>query len=570
MLYLKYNMFKIISMIMFFFSMLFLALSLLFKFMSINMVIEWSIIKIMSMDMKIIMMVDFYSLFFSFIVMYISSSIMLFSEYYMEDNKMMNRFIILMLLFVISMIMLIYSSNMIFLLLGWDGLGLVSFLLVIFYQNKSSLSGGLLTILSNRLGDGFLILGLCMMYDIMSYNYIYMIYYEPSHMYFMFLILLACMTKSAQFPFSAWLPAAMAAPTPVSSLVHSSTLVTAGVYLLIRYSDCLKFMNFNMILLYTCLLTMLMSGLSAMYENDLKKIVALSTLSQLSLMMLAVSLGMYDMAFFHLITHATFKSLMFLCVGVLMHSYSGYQDMRFMSTKFIKSNFLSILMIYTFMSLGGMFFLSGFYSKDLIIELIFMNNYSILIMTMLYMGSMLTIMYSIRVTYMIYTNSLNFNSLSLSLGSRLLLSPLLMLFFLSIFSGGLVSWLLLDSPVYIILNFNMKIAILLLIILTVVISYSFTKLFLVINIKMSIFNSFMNKMWFINNFSSKYIINLSLNYSMYINKFIDKGWSETMGGLGFYIKLVNLSKFSNNYFYYTMPMYLLSFIFWLIIILFII
>nr|YP_010561848.1 NADH dehydrogenase subunit 5 [Colossendeis brevirostris]UYX57809.1 NADH dehydrogenase subunit 5 [Colossendeis brevirostris] len=570
MLYLKYYMLKIISMIMFFFGILFLILSLVFKFMSMNLILEWSIIKIMSMDMKIILMMDFYSLFFSFIVMYISSSIILFSEYYMEGTKMMNRFIILMLLFVISMILLIYSSNMIFLLLGWDGLGLVSFLLVIFYQNKSSLAGGVLTILSNRLGDGFLILGLCMMYDMMSYNYIYMIYLDNKYMYFMILILLACMTKSAQFPFSAWLPAAMAAPTPVSSLVHSSTLVTAGVYLLIRYSDCLKFMNFNTILLYSCLITMLMSGLSAMYENDLKKIVALSTLSQLSLMMLAVSLGMYDMAYFHLITHATFKSLMFLCVGVLMHGYSGYQDMRFMSTKLYKSNFLSILMIYTFMTLGGMFFLSGFYSKDLIIEFIFMNNYSIFVMIMLYLGSMLTIMYSVRVIYMIYTNSLCFNSLSMSLGSNLLLLPLGMLFFLSIFSGSLMSWLLLDSPMYIILNFYSKIIILLLIIVSLVISYSFIKLFLMINIKNNIFNSFLNSMWFMNYFSSQHIINFSLVYSMNINKLIDKGWSEKMGGLGVYSKLINLSKLSNNYYYYNISMYLVSFIIWILIILFII
>nr|YP_010564852.1 NADH dehydrogenase subunit 5 [Colossendeis robusta]UZA61255.1 NADH dehydrogenase subunit 5 [Colossendeis robusta] len=570
MLYLKYNMLKIISMIMFFFGILFLFLSMVFKFMSMNLILEWSIIKIMAMDIKIILMIDFYSLFFSFIVMYISSSIILFSEYYMEGIKMMNRFIILMLLFVMSMIMLIYSSNMIFLLLGWDGLGLVSFLLVIFYQNKSSLSGGMLTILSNRLGDGFLILGLCMMYDVMSYNYIYMTYFDNKYMYFMFLILLACMTKSAQFPFSAWLPAAMAAPTPVSSLVHSSTLVTAGVYLLIRYSDCLKFMNFNTILLYMCLVTMVMAGLSAMYENDLKKIVALSTLSQLSLMMLAVSLGMYDMAYFHLITHATFKSLMFLCVGVLMHGYSGYQDMRFMSLKLNKSNFLSILMIYTFMTLGGMFFLSGFYSKDLIIEFIFMHNYSIFIMIMLYIGSMLTIMYSVRVIYMIYTNSLCFNSLSMSLSSNLLLLPLLMLFFLSLISGNLMSWLLFDSPTHIILNFFSKIFILLLIIVSLIIMYPLMKLFLAIHIKNSIFSSFLGSMWFVNNFSSEHIIYLSLSYSMHINKFIDKGWSENMGGLGMYTKLTNLSKFSNNYYYYNMSMYLMMFVFWIMIILFIV
>lgn len=143
-----------------------------------------------------------------------------------------------------------------------------------------------------------------------------------------FLVVLAAITKRAQIPFSSWLPAAIAAPTPVSALVHSSTLVTAGVYLLIRF----RFLLNNSTIFYALLLfgnlTIFMAGLGANYEMDLKKIIALSTLRQLGLIMGILSLGFYKMAFFHLLTHALFKALLFLCAGVLIHNIINFQDIR--------------------------------------------------------------------------------------------------------------------------------------------------------------------------------------------------------------------------------------------------
>jgi NADH-ubiquinone oxidoreductase chain 5 len=196
--------------------------------------------------------------------------------------------------------------------------------------------------------------------------YLQFIYEAEDLFYVAVLIILAAMTKRAQMPFSAWLPAAIAAPTPVSSLVHSSTLVTAGVYLLIRFRFLIRRNNF---LLYVGVLTILMAGLSANFECDLKKIIALSTLRQLGLMIMVIGVNLKDLSFFHLMTHAIFKSLLFLCAGVFIHSYGEIQDIRLISGLIRGLPISSFYFIACSIALCGFPFLSGFYSKDLILEL---------------------------------------------------------------------------------------------------------------------------------------------------------------------------------------------------------
>jgi len=183
-----------------------------------------------------------------------------------------------------------------------------------------------------------------------------------SHFELVCLLLLA-MTKSAQWPFSSWLPAAMAAPTPVSALVHSSTLVTAGVYVLLRYNP-----HDHGWLLLAGSITMLMAGGCACAERDIKKIVALRTLSQLGVIVVSLGLGIKELCFFHLITHALFKALLFLCVGVLIHNTFGGQDLRSFSAVVTAARGASTLLVLANSSLLGFPFLSGFFSKDLIIE----------------------------------------------------------------------------------------------------------------------------------------------------------------------------------------------------------
>lgn len=215
--------------------------------------------------------------------------------------------------------------------------------------------------------------------------------------FIIYLIIFAAITKRAQVPFSAWLPAAIAAPTPVSALVHSSTLVTAGVYLLIRFSDTLEFRS-KSFLLAVSTITIFISGLVANFEYDLKKIIALSTLSQLGIIIFAIAMGMYELAFFHLVIHALFKALLFLCAGTAIHRIGGSQDIRVYGA--ISKNFpiVGICLNYANLSLCGMPFLAGFYSKDLIIEIAAQRTINQFIIIVIFISVGLTVSYSLRLT----------------------------------------------------------------------------------------------------------------------------------------------------------------------------
>jgi len=254
-----------------------------------------------------------------------------------------------------------------------------------------------------------------------------------------FLIVVAGMTKSAQIPFSSWLPAAIAAPTPVSALVHSSTLVTAGVFLLIRfYSFLSSFVFFYYFLMFFSVLTMFMAGVRACFEMDIKKVVALSTLSQLGVMMSSLSLGLPFFALFHLCTHALFKALLFLCAGSFIRNCFHVQDFRYLGG-------LSLQMLFSFcflnivnLALCGSPFLAGFYSKDLILEgfLFYYGNFFIIFL--IFFATGLTAFYSIRFSLKCMWGehcSFSFNSVGDEDFS--LVFPLLFLVFGAIFSGSL-------------------------------------------------------------------------------------------------------------------------------------
>jgi len=213
-------------------------------------------------------------------------------------------------------------------------------------------------------------------------------------------IILAAMTKSAQIPFSSWLPAAIAAPTPVSALVHSSTLVTAGVYLLIRLHPFLSKFSFylNMVLIISCI-TLFMAGMSAICEFDIKKVVALSTLSQLGVIMFSIGVDFPILAFFHLITHALFKALLFICVGTLINRHIHNQDVRIMGNLVFQSPFILSCLSVSNISLCGLPFLSGFYSKDLIVEAFLYRSYSLFLCFGFIIGILFTVLYRFRLTY---------------------------------------------------------------------------------------------------------------------------------------------------------------------------
>lgn len=253
-------------------------------------------------------------------------------------------------------------------LLGWDGLGLVSYALVIYYQNEKSSAAGILTALSNRVGDAAILCGVGFMYFIGRFRFLFYSGGPSIPSATLLMAILAAITKSAQLPFSAWLPAAMAAPTPVRALVHSSTLVTAGVFLMVRFRGALDAAGYLGGLLWVGSLTILMAGLGANFEFDLKKIIALSTLSQLGVIISAVGAGLPTLAFFHLLAHALFKALLFMCAGIIIHRCGDSQDIRGMGGMMYVLPVVSCLITVANLALCGAPFLTGFYSKDLILE----------------------------------------------------------------------------------------------------------------------------------------------------------------------------------------------------------
>nr|YP_010393117.1 NADH dehydrogenase subunit 5 [Kuphus polythalamius]UPX89195.1 NADH dehydrogenase subunit 5 [Kuphus polythalamius]UPX89207.1 NADH dehydrogenase subunit 5 [Kuphus polythalamius] len=347
----------------------------------------------MGLPMSVMVYVDWASVMFSLSVLFISSSIFWYCCFYMAGEVNPERFCWLVVLFVVFMNLFIFMPSVLGMMLGWDGLGVVSFALVAYYKNRESLGAGNITVLTGRVGDACLVVLIACTVSNMSWHWFDMQY--QLGIWCMMLVIVASITKSAQVPFSAWLPAAMAAPTPVSALVHSSTLVTAGVYVLFRYYPC--FEGVMLVLLsFIATATMLMSGLVATLEIDLKKVVAFSTLSQLGLMVLAISASQQNAGMFHLLTHAFYKSLMFLCVGAVIYKGAGLQDARLFSGLWFKMPAVSAWLVVTCMCLSGLPFTSGFYSKHSVVEGCLFGEISQMGAWCLYLSIFLTAVYSWR------------------------------------------------------------------------------------------------------------------------------------------------------------------------------
>nr|YP_006576063.1 NADH dehydrogenase subunit 5 [Naupactus xanthographus]ACZ58590.1 NADH dehydrogenase subunit 5 [Naupactus xanthographus] len=533
--------FMILSFLLFFSGLYFLILDL-------TVFIEFNILSLNSVSILMTILFDWMSLLFMSFVLFISSMVINYSEDYMHGDKYLNRFILLVVMFVLSMMFLIISPNLISILLGWDGLGLVSYVLVIYYQNVKSNSAGMLTALSNRIGDAALLISIAWMLNFGSWNYIF-------YMDFMFedkvmglismFIVLAAITKSAQIPFSSWLPAAMAAPTPVSSLVHSSTLVTAGVYLLIRFN--MVFSSFVMnILLYISLMTMFMAGLGANFEFDLKKIIALSTLSQLGLMISILALGSYELAFFHLLTHALFKALLFMCAGMIIHNLGNCQDIRFMGGLVSFMPLTCLLFNICNLSLCGLPFLSGFYSKDLIIEFMSMGYLNLFVYIVYYISIGLTACYSFRLVYYSLVGEFNLLSLNnLNEESKIMLKGMSGLIIFVVVMGSILMWVMFPTPYYICLPLLMKMMALLMIMIGIWVGYECSKFkisYLSSSFKFMNLSNFLAYMWNMPFLSTFGINFLPLNVGKIYLKSFDQGWMEYYGGQNLLKSLNKMSK----------------------------
>uniref|UniRef100_A0AAU7BAV1 NADH-ubiquinone oxidoreductase chain 5 n=1 Tax=Ceuthophilus sp. TaxID=3073481 RepID=A0AAU7BAV1_9ORTH len=536
--------------------------------------IEWEILSMNSSSVVMTFLFDWMSLMFMGFVLFISSLVIFYSDEYMKGDLTLNRFIILVLMFVLSMMFLIISPNLISILLGWDGLGLVSYCLVIYYQNVKSYNAGMITALSNRIGDVALLLSIAWMLNFGGWNYIY--YLDMMKELFemkvigMF-VLLAAMTKSAQIPFSSWLPAAMAAPTPVSALVHSSTLVTAGVYLLIRFNEVIMNSWLGQFLLLISGLTMFMAGLGAMFEYDLKSIIALSTLSQLGLMMSTLAMGFPKLAFFHLLTHALFKALLFMCAGAVIHNMKNLQDIRGMGGLIQQMPLTSICLNVSNLALCGMPFLAGFYSKDLILELVLLSNLNMISFILYFFSTGLTVCYSFRLVYYSMSGDSNFSSFhSLSDEGWIMLRGMLTLMFMAVVGGGMLSWIIFPTPVMICMPLYMKMLVLIVSLIGGWVGYELSKFDLsmsLYSLKFYVEVNFLGSMWFM-----PYISTYGMNYTpLYLgNKFFkvfDQGWSEEFGGQEIYNTSKDLSSYVQWWQNNSLSIYLLSFMIWVVMML---
>lgn len=537
--------------------------------------IEWEIVILNSRRITITFLFDWISLLFIGFVFFISSLVIFYREDYIHGDFNINRFIYLVLLFVISIIFLIIRPNIIRILLGWDGLGLVSYCLVIYYQNVKSYNAGILTALSNRVGDVALLIVIAWILNFGRWNYIYYldcIKYSFEIEIITFFVVLAAITKRAQIPFSSWLPAAIAAPTPVSALVHSSTLVTAGVYLLIRFRRSFNSW-LNIFLLLISGLTIFIAGLGANFEYDLKKIIALSTLSQLGLIIRILAIGFAKLAFFHLLTHALFKALLFMCAGVVIHSIRDSQDIRFMGNLSFQIPLTSCCLIVSNFALCGIPFLAGFYSKDLILEIVSLEYINIFGFFLFYFSTGLTVCYSLRLFYYTLCGDFNLSSFyHIGEENIYILKGIVGLLIMVILGGAGLSWIIFPSPSLIVLPLLLKLLVIIVSLIGGWFGYELSKCSIgrgLLSIKLNLFRRFLGSIWYI-----PYIFTYGVSYYPLIIgynslKSFDGGWNEYFGGQGLFYILIKLSGINQWWQYNNLKIFILFFVIWIVVIIFI-
>lgn len=331
-----------------------------------------------------------------------------------------------MLIFFLSIGLLCRSHSFLNFILGWDGLGVTSICLIMFYPNNTTLYNSFITIFFNRVGDVCLLVSLGIFLNFLSDIYIFI---NGSSFFFLLLILICRFTKRAQVPMSSWLPAAISAPTPISAIVHSSTLVTAGVYFIYSFYEILLGTLTLDFLVLICASTFLLGGVLSFAEADLKKIVAFSTIRQIRIIIFFCSLGFFLISLFHTFLHAIYKTFLFCCSGIYFVFFFSSQNSKalFRRNYTFFHRYIIIIRIY---SMTGLIFCSSFFSKDILLETFYtVSSFNGLFIFRI--GTIFTIIYCVK----ILGGFINFKSYSFFECKIYLFRFLLIFFLLVIFSA---------------------------------------------------------------------------------------------------------------------------------------
>lgn len=547
----------------------------------------YDLLIINDIKLRISFLFDSLSITMLFVILSISTFVHIFTISYMSHDPYIIRFYTYLGLFTFFMIILVTADNFLQLFIGWEGVGLCSYLLINFwYKRLAANKAAIKAMLMNRIADVFFILGiLLILYKFKSLNFIIVIslidFINTDSIYIFFkniklielivlFFFLGAIGKSAQIGFHTWLPDAMEGPTPVSSLLHAATMVTAGVFLLVRCSNIFEQSEFILFLILIFgVSTALYASLVATYQYDIKKIIAYSTCSQLGYMFFACGLSFYNVSFFHLFNHAFFKALLFLGAGSIISSLLDEQDLRKMGFLILKLPFTYISILIGSLAILGFPFLAGFYSKDLLLEITY-TTYSfdgLFVYFMAILAALFTSIYSFKLIFFVFFQKSNLYNQWHFIEEKFffIILSLFFLSFLSIFVGFIFMDIFIgygndyfDNSIFI--NFdkinNIEIEFLNPIIknipfiigfIGIILSYIFFYKFnwkkiytFSFSIKFKLYVFFFNSGFF--NFIYNKFFNILLFYFYILNtKYIEKGFFELFGPTGIYLYFRNLS-----------------------------